>query len=70
LPPTITDALENGGRVQMRYIDAKGRETNRLVRPIRVNARGGILYLTAHCFHRGERRTFRLDRVVEMALEE
>jgi DNA polymerase-3 subunit epsilon len=70
LPPTITEALENGGRVQMRYIDAKGQETNRLVRPIRVSARGGVLYLIAHCYRREERRTFRLDRVVEMALEE
>ncbi|MCP4543722.1 MAG: WYL domain-containing protein [Chloroflexi bacterium] len=70
LPPTITEALENGGRVQMRYIDARGRETDRLVRPIRVNARGGVLYLIAHCFRRDEMRTFRLDRVVEMALEE
>jgi len=28
------------------------------------------LYLIAHCYQRGEQRTFRLDRVVEMALEE
>ncbi len=70
LPPTITEALENGGRVRMRYVDARGRETDRLVRPLRVNARGGVLYLFAHCYQRGERRTFRLDRVVEMALEE
>ena len=70
LPPTITDALANGGRVQMRYIDARGRETDRLVRPIRVNGRGGVLYLIAHCYRRDELRTFRLDRVVEMALEE
>jgi DNA polymerase-3 subunit epsilon len=70
LPPTITDALENGGRVQMRYIDAQGRETDRLVRPICVNARGGVLYLIAHCYRRGEQRTFRLDRIVEMTLEE
>ncbi len=70
LPPTITEALENGGRVRMRYVDARGRETDRLVRPLRVNARGGVLYLMAHCYQRDERRTFRLDRVVEMALEE
>ncbi|MCP4544660.1 MAG: WYL domain-containing protein [Chloroflexi bacterium] len=70
LPPAITEALENGGRVRMRYMDAKGRETDRLVRPMRVRARGGALYLIAHCYHRDEIRTFRLDRVVEMALEE
>jgi hypothetical protein len=70
LPPTITDALGSGRRVQMRYIDARGRETDRLVRPIRVNARGGVLYLIAHCYRRGEQRTFRLDRIVEMAPED
>lgn len=70
LPPTITDALKNGGRVQMRYIDAGGRETDRLVRPLRVSARGSVLYLIAHCYRRDEQRTFRLDRVVEMTLEE
>jgi DNA polymerase-3 subunit epsilon len=70
LPPAISDALENGGRMQMRYVDARGQETERLVRPLRVDARGGALYLVAHCYRRGEQRTFRLDRVVEMALEE
>ncbi len=69
LPPTIAEALETGERVRMRYVDARGRETERLVRPLRVTARGKHLYLIAHCYWRGERRTFRLDRVVEMALE-
>lgn len=70
LPSTIAAALDNGGRVQMRYRDARGRETDRLVRPLRVSERGGVLYLIAHCYRRGEQRTFRLDRVVEMVLEE
>jgi DNA polymerase III epsilon subunit family exonuclease len=70
LPPTIAEALATGGRVRMRYIDASGQGTNRIVRPLRVNAQGSNLYLIAHCYQRGELRTFRLDRVVEMALEE
>jgi DNA polymerase-3 subunit epsilon len=70
LPPTIAEALESGGRVRMRYVDARGRETDRIVRPLRVNAQRDNLYLVAHCYRRGELRTFRLDRVVEMMLED
>jgi DNA polymerase III epsilon subunit family exonuclease len=69
LPPTIADALEISGRVRMRYVDARGHETNRTVRPLRVSVRHGNLYLIAHCYERNALRTFRLDRVVEMVLE-
>ena len=70
LPPTIAEALESGGQVRMRYVDARGRETERVVRPLRVAGRGGRLYLIAHCNERDAQRTFRLDRVVEMAPED
>jgi DNA polymerase III epsilon subunit family exonuclease len=70
LPPTIAEALESGGRVRMRYVDGRGRETERAVRPLRVSAQGGNLYLVAHCYRRDALRTFRLDRVVEMELED
>jgi DNA polymerase III epsilon subunit family exonuclease len=70
LPPTIAEAMESGGRVRMRYVDARGQETERAVRPLRVSARHGNLYLVAHCYQRDALRTFRLDRVVEMVLEE
>jgi DNA polymerase-3 subunit epsilon len=69
LPPTIAEALERGGRVRMRYVDGRGRETDRVVRPLRVAQRQGSLYLIAHCYARNAQRTFRLDRVVEMVLE-
>lgn len=69
LPPIIAEALDNGGRVRMRYRDAQGRETERLVRPLRVSERRGVLYLVAHCYRRDDQRTFRLDRIVEMTLE-
>jgi DNA polymerase-3 subunit epsilon len=70
LPPAIAEALENGGLVHMRYVDARGNVTDRTVKPLRVSAERGNLYLVAHCFSRGEQRTFRLDRVVEMVLED
>ncbi len=70
LPPAIAEALESQGQVRMRYVDARGQETERAVRPLRVHARRGHLYLLAHCYQAGELRTFRLDRVVEMVLED
>jgi len=70
LPPTIAEALESSGRVRMRYVDASGGETDRVVRPLRVSEERGNLYLVAHCYLRGKQRTFRLDRVLEMVMEE
>lgn len=70
LPPTIAEALQAGVRLRLRYVDARGRETERLVLPLRVDHRHEDLYLIAHCYRRDALRTFRLDRVLEMALEE
>ncbi|MFN2290127.1 MAG: exonuclease domain-containing protein [Anaerolineae bacterium] len=69
LPPTIAEALQAHAEVRMRYVDARGHETQRLVRPLRVHEQRGYLYLVAHCHRAGAMRTFRLDRVVELALE-
>jgi DNA polymerase-3 subunit epsilon len=70
LPPAIAEALERRGRVRMRYVDARGQETERSVRPLRVQGRQGYLYLIAHCYRAEALRTFRLDRVVDMTFEE
>ncbi|HSR34551.1 MAG TPA: exonuclease domain-containing protein [Anaerolineae bacterium] len=70
LPPDIADALESRGRVYMRYVNAQGVESERVVRPIHIAERHGYLYLSAHCYQAGALRTFRLDRVVEMAVAE
>jgi hypothetical protein len=70
LPPTLAEALEVRGRVRMRYVDARGHETNRVVQPLRVREQRGLLYLVAHCYQREGLRTFRLDRVVELVPEE
>lgn len=69
LPPAIAEALQARTEVRMRYIDARGRETQRLVRPLRVHEQRGYLYLVAHCRQAGALRTFRLDRVLELLLE-
>ena len=67
LPPEIQEALTGDGRIWIRYLSAGGRETHREVTPLRVTVRGGYLYLVAVCHLRNEQRTFRLDRVLEMA---
>jgi DNA polymerase-3 subunit epsilon len=70
LPPVLAEALSSKGRVHMRYVDARGQETERVVRPIHVNELRGFLYLTAHCFRADDVRTFRLDRILEMVVED
>jgi len=70
LPPAIAEALDRQGRVRMRYVDAQGRETDRLVRPLRVHGQRGHLYLIAHCYQAQALRTFRLDRVLELGVED
>ena len=69
LPPSIAEAIASRGRVRMRYVDARGRETERVVSPLHIRAQQGNLYLVAHCYRRDALRTFRLDRVVDMAPE-
>jgi DNA polymerase-3 subunit epsilon len=69
LPPALAEALESRGEVYLRYVNAQGEESQRVVRPIHVSERRGHLYLSAHCHLAGALRTFRLDRVLEMAVE-
>jgi DNA polymerase-3 subunit epsilon len=69
LPPTLAEALEAQGEVHMRYVDARGQETERLIRPYHVREQRGLLYLTAYCHRAESLRTFRLDRIVELVTE-
>lgn len=67
LPPAIAEALQSRARVWLRYVDAHGHETRRSIRPLSVREHRGQLLLIAHCYRADALRTFRLDRVVEMA---
>jgi DNA polymerase-3 subunit epsilon len=66
LPPQLAEAISGGQTLFLRYVDAGGRETERLVRPLQVTSARGELYLVAYCYLREDQRTFRLDRIVEM----
>jgi predicted DNA-binding transcriptional regulator YafY len=57
----LQDAVIQGVRVRLRYVDSKGAETERTVHPLGIVAKGPSWYLVAHT--EAGRRTFRIDRV-------
>jgi len=57
--------------VRIRYFDAAHHRPERVFEPIRTfRGRFGEAYLEAFCHLRGERRTFRLDRIASWAVED
>jgi len=71
LPLELEEALERRKPVMMEYLDARQHRTHRVIQPLHVRRAKGDLLLVAHCHLRGEQRTFKLDRVVQLTrLEE
>jgi DNA polymerase III epsilon subunit family exonuclease len=70
LPPALEEALRLNRKILLRYVDNFGEQTERWVSPIRVSAARDYLYLRAYCHLRNGERSFRLDRVLEMQVEE
>jgi hypothetical protein len=70
LPLELEEALEQRCDVMMEYVDADGRRTERLIRPMHVRRRTGELVLVAHCHLRNDQRTFKLDRIVRLSRAE
>lgn len=67
-PVALAGALTNGRVVRMRYRDANGTETDRMVEPLGYIGKGEDWYLVAWCRLRDGVRAFRGDRV--LAVEE
>ena len=58
------DAFLPGNTLRIRYTNNSGVDSDRKIRVNRViHARYGKIYIKAHCFLRGEERTFRFDRI-------
>lgn len=70
LPEVLVEALERRRPLYLRYCSPEGQVTERTVEPLRVGHYQGALYLVARCLLREERRTFRLDRILEMRLSD
>jgi predicted DNA-binding transcriptional regulator YafY len=61
---TLSAAARDGVRLRIRYLSARGEETERLIDPYGIAFHGGHWYVAAWDHLRGEMRTFRLDRLV------
>lgn len=61
------DALLDGLRIWISYRDTTGSLSGRWVRIYRIERRSAADYLVAHCELRDNTRTFRLDRIVQVA---
>jgi DNA polymerase III epsilon subunit family exonuclease len=66
LPLELEEALEQRRPVLMIYLDARKNRTERLINPLRIRRAGGEMILIAHCHLRGDQRTFKVERIVEM----
>jgi DNA polymerase III epsilon subunit family exonuclease len=66
LPLELEEALDQRGAVMMEYLDARQHRTKRVIEPLLLRRSGGELLLVAHCHLRNDRRTFKLDRIVQL----
>ena len=66
LPLELEEALEQRKPVMMEYLDGYGNRTHRVIEPLHVRRANGELLLIAHCQLRGDRRTFKLERIVQL----
>ncbi len=66
LPLELQEAIEQGGRVMMDYVDGGDRRTQRVIEPLQIRRRQGELTLIAHCHLRNDRRTFKVERIVHL----
>ncbi|MFC4224341.1 helix-turn-helix transcriptional regulator [Lysinibacter cavernae] len=57
----LQDAVIRGVQTQIGYVDSAGNETERIIHPLGIVAKGPVWYLVAHTD--AGRRTFRIDRV-------
>lgn len=64
LPLELVEAIECRGRVRMRYLDARLKESVREIDPLEIRRFRGTATLIAHCHLRNDRRTFKLERIV------
>lgn len=66
---TLAEAIRADRQVRLGYhVPARDEDTERTVDPIAVVLHQGVSYLDAWCHQAGERRSFRMDRVLSVAI--
>jgi len=68
VPPEIVKAIRERGTLHLVYISAGGERTERFVQPLGLAIDGAVPRLMAYCLLRNDRRSFRLDRILEVDL--
>jgi DNA polymerase III epsilon subunit family exonuclease len=66
LPLELEEALDMKRPVVMEYVDARDLRTERVIEPLQVRRFKGELTLVAWCHLRQSKRTFKLDRIVQL----
>jgi DNA polymerase III subunit epsilon len=69
LPTELSEAINSGKRLFIKYMDKDGETSERWISPKQVIGLSDYIYLQAYCHSREADRTFRLDRIVEVAVE-
>jgi DNA polymerase-3 subunit epsilon len=66
----VARAIAAGSTLRTRYLSADGTLSERRIAPRRVTLEMGAMCVVAYCYLRQEERTFRLDRLEILAVEE
>ena len=66
IPVELQEALAAGTEVRMIYLDARNIRTERIVVPLKLGKPGVDRSMTAFCTMRGDQRSFKLSRIVEI----
>jgi DNA polymerase III epsilon subunit family exonuclease len=69
LPIELGEAIYSGKRLFLRYMDKDGEISERWITPQKVIGLTDYVYLQAYCHTRQADRTFRLDRILDIAVE-
>ncbi|MFN3646190.1 MAG: helix-turn-helix transcriptional regulator [Gemmobacter sp.] len=64
--PAIRKAIRARERLTISYIDSRGRESHRDIRPLALDLAGRVQVLVAWCEARGDFQAFRVDRIVAL----
>ena len=69
LPTELSEAINSGKRLFIKYMDKDGETSERWISPNQVIGLADYIYLQAYCHTREAERTFRLDRIIEVKEE-
>jgi DNA polymerase III epsilon subunit family exonuclease len=69
LPTELSEAINSGKRLFIKYMDKNSEISERWITPREVIGLTDYIYLQAFCHTRNAERTFRLDRIIEVAVE-